>query len=382
MIRLSCSVKLYAFNVAEQFDRKNVLGKFYTIYHSQKDFITAAFNARKDTERIGLDRIQTFPYLAPLTKFRNDPYSTNVLFDSLVTKHLKKDKDYSIFIGWSGMSLRSMKQAKQDGKKVLLERSSSHIRFQFELLKDEYARWGYLFKGDERVAEQEEREYELADYVVIPSSFVEKTFQNHKFSLDKIFKNNFGSNSYFKPTKPKRQKFTILYVGNLSLRKGLPYLFKALAALDIDPLLFDVWFIGSLTKEVRRIIPKYQRPNWKFFGHVTQYDLADLVSQCSVAVQPSLEEGLSMVIPQLMCCGTPVIATTNTGAEDIIQDGINGFIVPIRSPETIAKRLTTLFFNPGTLSNLQKEAIAYGAKFGTWDQYGDRYVNFIRKIIP
>src|SRR5690606_21961386 len=121
----------------------------------------------------------------------------------------------------------------------------------------------------------------------------------------KLFINNFGSGSFFKPSNPKREKFTVLYVGNLSIRKGLPYLFQALHLLTIDPRLYDVWFIGSITTEVRHLVPKYEKTNWKFFGHVNHQDLPHLISQASVAIHPSLEEGLSMVIPQLMAAGTP-----------------------------------------------------------------------------
>jgi glycosyltransferase involved in cell wall biosynthesis len=381
MIRLSCSVKLYAFNLAEQLDKKHLLGKFYTIYHSLKDPVTAVFNQRKDQEQIDLKRIKTFSYLAPVIKLRNNHFANNALFDALVAQRLRKDNNYEVFIGWSGMSLKSIRQAKNDGKKVLLERASSHIRFQFDLLQEEYARWGYEFKGDERVAAQEEMEYNLADYVVIPSDFVRKTFHDRGYRPLKLFRNNFGSNSLFKPSRPKRNKFTIVYAGSLSLRKGLPYLFEALSMLKLDPRLFEVWFIGSITDEIRAMIPRHQKDNWKFFGHVNQGELSHLISQCSVAVQPSLEEGLSMVIPQFIACGTPVIATTNTGAGDIIQNGINGFMIPIRSPEAIVEKIMTLFNDPDLVFTMGKEATAVAETFGGWDQYGDRYADFLGKII-
>lgn len=381
MIRLSCSVKLHAFNLAEQLDKQHMLGKFYTTYHSIKDPVTAVFNRRKDEEQIDLKRIKTFYYLAPMIKLRSDHFANNALFDSLVAQHLRKDINYNVFIGWSGMSLKSIRQAKSDGKKILLERGSSHIRFQFDLLKDEYARWGYEFKGDEKVAAQEELEYDLADYVVIPSEFVRKTFHDRGYPSLKLFKNNFGSNSFFKPSGPKRNKFTIVYAGSLSLRKGLPYFFEALSRLEIDPRLFDIWFIGSITDEVRAIIPGYRKDNWKFFGHVNQRELSHLISQSSVAVQPSLEEGLSMVIPQFMACGVPVIATTNTGGGDIIQDGINGFVIPVRSPEAIVEKIMTLFNDPDLLFTMGKEAASLAGTFGGWDQYGDRYADFLREFI-
>jgi glycosyltransferase involved in cell wall biosynthesis len=331
MVRLSCSVKLHSFYLAEQLDKRGLLDKFYTVYHSRKDRITALFNHRRDLEQIHLDKLKTFPFIAPLIRFGNPPYINNQIFDNLVARDLvKSNGSYNTFVGWSGMSIASIRQAKDEGKSVILERGSSHIRYQFSLLEDEYKRWSFRFHGDPRVADQEEQEYALADYVVVPSRFVEKTFLEKGFPAEKIFRNNFGVSRHFNPSKPKRGRFTVAYVGNLSIRKGLPYLFQALSELKLDRNLYEVWFIGHIDAEIKTLIPRFQQNNWKFFGFINHYELANLMSQCSIAVQPSLEEGMSMVIPQLMACGTPVIATTNTGGEDFITDGVNGFIIPIR----------------------------------------------------
>lgn len=381
MIRVSCSVKLHSFHLAEQLDRKSLLNSFYTIYHSRKDPLIAAFNSRRDAESIDLNRVTTFAYLAPFTRLRNDPYANNALFDSCVASRLKQDKNYEVFIGWSGMSINSIRQAKRDGKKVVIERGSSHIRYQFTLLKDEYERWGFKFRGDERMALQEEMEYDMADQVVIASEFVAGTFRERGFPQNRIFKNNFGSSSFFKPSTAKREKFTIMYAGNLSLRKGLPYFFQALSQLDIDPNLYDVWFVGSVADEIKKLVSRFRKDNWKFFGHLPQRELSGLMSQASIAVQPSLEEGLSMVIPQFLACGTPVIATTNTGGGDIIKDTITGYVIPVRAPEVIVEKVSSLFHNRNTLSELQQNAVSYSKEFGTWDHYGNRYAEFLLRLV-
>ncbi len=380
MIRISCSVKVHAFQLAEQLERHKMLDRFYTIYHQKKNPVLARFNSRKDAEQISLECITTFPWLAVYMRMLKNSFRTNRLFDIQVARALKTDPNYQALICWSGMSIRSMKQAKRDGKVVVLERGSSHIAFQIPLLEAEYARWGFQFKRDNRVVDQELEEYELADYITIPSEFVRTTFLQHGITDAKLFKNNFGSNGYFTPSQPKRSQFTILYVGSLSLRKGLPCLFEALHLLKIDPSLFEVWFVGSVQPEIQQMLPRYTRSNWKFYGHINHYQLPDVISPCSVAVHPSLEEGLSMVIPQLMSCGVPVIATTNTGGADIIQDGTNGFIVPIRSPEAIAEKITLLFHDREKLSTLQEHAQQYGQHFGTWYNYGDRYAQFLQTI--
>ena len=71
----------------------------------------------------------------------------------------------------------------------------------------------------------------------------------------------------------------------------------------------------------------------EFLGVVGQERLAELMSTSHVMVLPSIEEGLALVQGQAMACGCPVIASTNTGAEDLFTDGVEGFVVPIRDPE-------------------------------------------------
>ena len=88
-----------------------------------------------------------------------------------------------------------------------------------------------------------------------------------------------------------------------------------------------------------------------------------------------------MVIPQLMACGVPVIATTNTGGENIIKDGINGYIIPIRSPDTICEKIEVLFNNAEALTTMKKNASESVNNGFTWDDYGTRYLLNINKKI-
>jgi glycosyltransferase involved in cell wall biosynthesis len=67
-----------------------------------------------------------------------------------------------------------------------------------------------------------------------------------------------------------------------------------------------------------------------------QYRWADIF------VLPSLSDTFGLVILEAMAHGVPVIATHNTGAPDILREGVDGFIVPVRSPEQIAGRLERL----------------------------------------
>jgi glycosyltransferase involved in cell wall biosynthesis len=99
-----------------------------------------------------------------------------------------------------------------------------------------------------------------------------------------------------------------------------------------------------------------------------------------VFVLPSIEEGLAMVIGEAMACGCPVIASTNTGASEMISEGVEGFIVPIRSPGLIADRLQQLADQPELREHMGKAALMRVQQLGGWDAYGDAWTSLLQQV--
>ncbi|MCD8535866.1 MAG: glycosyltransferase [Verrucomicrobia bacterium] len=90
--------------------------------------------------------------------------------------------------------------------------------------------------------------------------------------------------------------------------------------------------------------------------------------QMSVFVHPSLADGFGYVVFEAMACGRPVIVTENTGAADIVQDGINGFIVPIRDSQAILEKLHLLRNSP-ELRQKMGEAARISAQNLTFEKF-------------
>lgn len=98
-------------------------------------------------------------------------------------------------------------------------------------------------------------------------------------------------------------------------------------------------------------------------------------------VLASIEEGLAHVIGQAMACGCPVIATENTGARDFFTDGVEGFIVPIRSPEAIAEKLVWLYEHPEERRGMRQAALRRVKDLGGWDTYGGAMLETFRGLL-
>ncbi len=378
---VSCSTKFHAFALAEQLQRFGVLDTFYTSYAYQKNKRLRRLAKRIDKENIDKKHIRTFSLLSiPIKLFPKLAFFWNSLFDRWVAYQIKRS-NADIFIGWSGMSLHALRAAKQKGMITILERGSSHISYQRKLLTEEFQKYNIPTPTNPKVENKELIEYNEVDYISIPSSFVKDSFTKMGVNPDKLIQNPYGTSSHFKRVEPPAESntFRILYLGSLMIRKGLPYLFEALHKLTIPKNSYEVLFVGNVQDDIKPLAEQSKQDNWQFLGHMDHYSLSQIISSCDVAVHPSLEEGLSMVIPQIMSCGVPVIATTNTGGMDIIEDGKTGIIVPIRDAEAIAKAIEDLYNDVSRLNSM-KHTLSNQNFDLTWDNYGTRYADSLSKM--
>ena len=79
-----------------------------------------------------------------------------------------------------------------------------------------------------------------------------------------------------------------------------------------------------------------------------------------------------MVQAQAMACGLPVICTTNSGGADIVRDGIDGFVLPIRDTEALKEKILHLYDNRDLLRQMGDNAVRRVREGFTWDDYGER----------
>ena len=179
---------------------------------------------------------------------------------------------------------------------------------------------------------KELEEYNLADYICVPSEYVKESFIKYGIKEDKIIKIPYGVDlkefSLIKNKKKKDSKFRIISTGSISIRKGSHYLLEAFNNLNLPNS--ELIFIGDIGNDFNKIIKKYSnKNNVKFINKQNQEKLKYFYNDANLFVLCSIEEGLAMVQAQAMACGLPVICTTNTGGSEIIDDGINGYVLSL-----------------------------------------------------
>ncbi|RYE16261.1 MAG: glycosyltransferase family 1 protein, partial [Sphingobacteriaceae bacterium] len=277
--------------------------------------------------------------------------------------------------------LRAGAKAQQLGGHYICDRGSSHIRFQDQILREEYARWGLTFSGvDSRIIAKEEAEYAQADRITVPSAFVRRSFIEMGIPINKISKVVYGArlDRFKKLEDPSTDLFRVLWVGSVSIRKGFIDLLDAFAGFKHPGK--ELVVVGAVDSEIKALIATRNLKGVIFRGNVQNKELPKLYSTSHVFVLPSVEEGLAMVQGESLACGCPVIATPNSGSEDLFNNGKEGFIIPIRSPQLISERLQQLADDPLLRLELSHNAVKRVRELGGWDAYGNSFANLIKSL--
>lgn len=382
-VALSTAGKFHTFDLARELHARGALAAIFSGY--------PRFKLR--SEGLPQELIHTFPWvqgaymafarkdILPKLVIREWEYINVATFGAFVARNLP---ECDLYVGLSGSTLPAGKKAHQQGARYVCDRGSSHIRAQDELLRDEHAIWGLPFTGiDRRIIAREEAEYAEADCITIPSSFALRTFQEQGIPAEKLRLLPYGVNlaRFEKVAEPAPERFDILFVGGMSLQKGLQYLVQAYMRLKHPAK--SLTFVGATSAELISLLKA--RDIWpedtQVLGHIPQPELKNLMSRSHVLVLPSIQDGFGMVMAQAMACGCPVIASRNTGGEDLFTDGKEGFIVPIRDVDALAERMQQLADAPDARAAMAVRALDKVRGLGGWRDYGDRAMAIYQEVV-
>jgi glycosyltransferase involved in cell wall biosynthesis len=150
----------------------------------------------------------------------------------------------------------------------------------------------------------------------------------------------------------------VLFVGMLIFLKGIHILIQAMELVirQIPDAKLLIIGRGAYQRQLEELVSELGlEEKAEFVGHVSQTTLRQYMRSCRVLVLPSLSEGLGRVLIEAMACGKPVIGTNVGGIPSLIQDGVNGFLVPPNDPRALAEKLVYLLSN-------EDEAVRMGGK--------------------
>jgi glycosyltransferase involved in cell wall biosynthesis len=379
-VTVSCGTKFHSDHVAHQLSRHQLLEEVLTS-HPAKYYLNRVPLEKKYVKflppvfLLGYGFRKILGGSNRITNWLN--YRLPLVYDKLAARKVKKD---GVLLTWAWSGLNTIKAVKKGKGIAIVEECGSFSRFQNEILADEYMRLGLEFNQStpQFIVERQMEEALLADYLLCPSNHVANSFIQYGIPKEKCKIIPYGANiRQFKPVARERDKFTILFVGTVGVRKGLFYLFQALEELH-DKFDFECIIIGGLEDAFKPVFEKY-RHLFEYLPHVPHHDLVNYYNRASVFVFPSIDEGMALVQLEALACGVPVICTPNSGGDSVIEEGEEGYVVPIRNHEMIVERLKVLLENPALVKMMSQKARQKALQC-SWETYGNHLVKFIENI--
>ncbi len=165
---------------------------------------------------------------------------------------------------------------------------------------------------------------------------------------------------------------TVLFVGRVEHRKGLPYLIRAFVRLKqtSHPNLRLV-VVGrddrNLQARAMAFVPPPFRPDLRFVGTVPAADLRAYYASADVFCAPSLGgESFGIVLVEAMARGVPVVCSDIDGYRDLVHDGSDALLVPPRDPAALAETIGTLLDDPGRRASMTAAGQVTAAQY-SWE---------------
>lgn len=341
-------------------------------------FFTTRFKFPRSRLRPALRPMLSSPalekYLGRVSKHSTSPDRLD-LFDTIASGMVAAQS--SIVVSWSGSARKTLLTAKQRDQIAVLERGSCHILSQRNLLTEEYERTG-LENGllpDQRTIDSELAEYTLADRIMIPSKFVERSFLSQGVPPTQLGRARYGvDSSFFRPVSESVPKFVVAHVGAISARKGVHYLFQAFNELNLPNS--ELRLYGDMSPEIAPLMAK-QGHRVVYVGRVSKAVLVKSLNEATVMALASVEEGLAMALGEAMACGRTVICSDQTGGEEFVEHGVSGYIFRTRDVESLKKYLLALYDNREHAREMGLAARQRAEEL-TWSAYGDQvWVNYL-----
>lgn len=278
-----------------------------------------------------------------------------------------------VIISFAGYS-KEIFNDRRFGKAIkILDRGSTHTLENIKLKQQaaDYHKNSFKQHSNEFV-NRELMEYKLADFILVPSKFVKNTFIKNGVPTKKLILNSYAisDNKFSKEmVKVKREEDVILFVGQLSARKGIKVLIDAYRVLKTKRPNLQLWLVGAINDIKSEIL---DLDGVTYFGVLRGEELQDKFQRATLFCLPSFEEGLALVLTEAKFFNLPIVATPNTGVEDLFNESSDDFyLFEAGDPLDLAKKISLC------LQYQNKNTDIATVKSKSWSEFSDVLLNKI-----
>lgn len=240
------------------------------------------------------------------------------------------------------------------------------------------APYKYLFDADD--ARWYAEEIKTADYHIVASTFSKRALEFDGVPSDKIFVVPYGidENRFLNiERKYEEGRLNLIFIGEVNQRKGLYQICEAAKKLNNPNIEFNI--IGSGYDSQKDLFAPYEK--WVTF-HGTAYfeKMRQHLEHNQVLLFPSMGDGFGFVVLEGMAAGMPVIASYNSAGPDVLQDGINGFLIEACNTDVLIDRINWFLHNTDKIRSMGVCAQNTAKKY-TWKNYNKLIVESVNRIV-
>lgn len=340
--------RFHAFALAKALQARQVPVRVLTNYPKS---IAAGFGIQRDS-------LATCPALGLLHRIS---YRTNlvkhvpamerflhVTFSKWAARQFERHPT-DVIHAFSGVALELFQSLKHGPSKTIkqLTRGSVHIREQYQILRQEEKLSGRLIeKPSSWMIHREMLEYQMADHIVVLSTFAKQSFLRHGYSEDKLLTLKLGSDlGQFRPDEfvlnerirriLSGEPLRLFYAGTVSMQKG----FRDLSAMAKQ---LKNWchlqIVGNVAPDAQMLVDE-AGSDIEFLPRVHESDLPSCYAANDIFLFPTLQDGYALVLDQALASCLPVLATSHCAAPDLVQQDQTGWVLPINRPDLFVERI-------------------------------------------
>ncbi len=174
----------------------------------------------------------------------------------------------------------------------------------------------------------------------------------------------------------------LLCVGRLIERKGQHYLIDAVKRLTDEGVDVRLDLVGA--GDARAAYESQMRERGledrvRFAGYVPREEIAAYYARSHVFVLPSYNEGMSVATLEAMAAGLPVVVTRTGGTDELVEEGVNGFVFDWGDVDTLVSHLRRLATDRALVRRMGAASRTRVASF-SWDSVAKRYIEGFRQL--
>lgn len=399
----------HSFRIATALKEKNLLFKYVTTVYDKENslimriikcFISKENRKRaskrrcpglNDSDVVLFEQFLSFILLLVLRIDKTRKFS-NALNDFISVRFQRKlakyvlDNNVDIVISFDANSRELFRILKKEKPSVIciMDNAAPNRHYLYKTYNENIENCGPFTEGfktfkylvDEKSTLRFVEEIKLADYHIVASSFSRDALLYDGVPSSNIFVIPYGINSTLKCRPPKASadlKLNLLYVGRVDQRKGIYQILEAAKYLHNSNIIFNI--VGPGVELMSDLFQPY-KPYVNFHGPAYFEKLKEHYMSNDVFLFPSMGDGFGLVLLEAMAAGLPVIASKNSGGIDIIDEGINGFLIDSCNTKQLIEKINWFYHHLDQLPKMSINAYEAASQY-TWERYDEQLVSVI-----